>query len=500
MEKKEFNGSVFRYRLKPNKTQTDTMNQWMETTKYLQNKTLNYYIKDYHIAHLTYLGYLSSEYPKWYSKWEVWNKETLYNEAINFIKNIEKQKNVVLSDDEKQGIINKIRSKWRIKKIPPEQYYYGTPVRHQGYGEASTYQYYSWLKENELDTDIRLGLNDIPAVVAQEALSRVDKAYASFYRGGGFPKFKKDIDSLSWSQSKPFKSIKIKDNKIYLPKLGEIAFVNHRALPEKGIIKRVNVIKTSTDKYFINILCEYKVEPRAHPENIIAYDRNIRLDVSGETECRKYATGYDGKEYTDIDMPTFYREDKHDLKRAQRKVSRCKTGSDEWVRAKRVVNKIYERINNRTNNWRHNETRKIADNYKRVILEDLSITDMTNKDKGKRKAAKKSTKKEENRELTNEKNKRRGFNETAHYAFETALAYKLRWNGGEIIKVNPAYTSQTCSKCGYINKTLSLSDTTWTCPKCDTYHHRDRNASANIYAGGLKVINDNSQQTVCETV
>nr|WP_172106305.1 zinc ribbon domain-containing protein [Allofrancisella frigidaquae] len=33
------------------------------------------------------------------------------------------------------------------------------------------------------------------------------------------------------------------------------------------------------------------------------------------------------------------------------------------------------------------------------------------------------------------------------------LDYKSKWRGGEVIEVNPRYTSQTCSYCDYKDST-----------------------------------------------
>jgi putative transposase len=487
MKKKvgEFKGSVYRYRLKLTKLQSDIIDGWINTTLYLQNKTLRYYINDYDIANTNYLDYLSSKYPRWYSLWEIWNKNVLLQEANKFIIYIEKKEGKPLPNEKREGIIKKIQTNWHIKQIPPEFYYYGAPVKHQGGGETSTYQYYSWLKENEPMSEIRDKLNDVPATVAQDSLERVHSAYASFFKGGGFPKFKRFNNSVTWSNSPPYTSIRVTGNIIRLSKIGDLKFIRHRDPPQEGIIKKVNITKTNNGKYFVNIFYAHKIEPTAHPTETIGFDRNIRIEHGEEHEQRNYATGYNGKSYIYIKQPTFYRDENIKLKKAQRKVSKLeeelKHGTTEWKKARHVVNKIQERINNRKNNWIHEQTREIANNYKHVILEDLSIKDMTNKEKGKHKSSKKPTKSEENKALTLEKAKRRGFNETAHYKFETALKYKLEWNGGTLLKTPSPYTSQTCSNCGEINNTLNLSMESWKCSNCGKVHNRDENAAVNIY-------------------
>jgi transposase len=56
-----------------------------------------------------------------------------------------------------------------------------------------------------------------------------------------------------------------------------------------------------------------------------------------------------------------------------------------------------------------------------------------------------------------------------------------------LIKVNPAYTSQDCHICGGRNKLLTLSDREWTCPTCGTHLDRDINAAKNILRKGIEL-------------
>ncbi len=56
--------------------------------------------------------------------------------------------------------------------------------------------------------------------------------------------------------------------------------------------------------------------------------------------------------------------------------------------------------------------------------------------------------------------------------------YKIR-----IIKVNPAYTSQTCSNCGYVDKRNRKSQEEFECLMCGKKINADINASRNIGVG-----------------
>src|SRR6185312_3449469 len=53
--------------------------------------------------------------------------------------------------------------------------------------------------------------------------------------------------------------------------------------------------------------------------------------------------------------------------------------------------------------------------------------------------------------------------------------------GRQVVKVNPAYTSQTCSACGR-RQSMPLSVRVYVCPQCGLVIHRDHNGSKNILA------------------
>jgi putative transposase len=72
--------------------------------------------------------------------------------------------------------------------------------------------------------------------------------------------------------------------------------------------------------------------------------------------------------------------------------------------------------------------------------------------------------------------------------FRQMLEYKAAAAGRTLIVISRWYpSSKTCSACGHLLGSLSLSARHWTCPACGTRHDRDVNAAKNILAAGLAV-------------
>lgn len=75
------------------------------------------------------------------------------------------------------------------------------------------------------------------------------------------------------------------------------------------------------------------------------------------------------------------------------------------------------------------------------------------------------------------------------YALKIMLIYKALWYGREIVIIDRFFpSSQLCSKCGYRNKELSLSERYWECPHCKSILDRDINAAINVREEGLNIL------------
>ena len=66
------------------------------------------------------------------------------------------------------------------------------------------------------------------------------------------------------------------------------------------------------------------------------------------------------------------------------------------------------------------------------------------------------------------------------------LAYKARLAGVAFVEVNPAYTSQMCSACDWVDKHNRRSQAVFECGRCGFVGHADHNAAINIASRGVE--------------
>ena len=73
----------------------------------------------------------------------------------------------------------------------------------------------------------------------------------------------------------------------------------------------------------------------------------------------------------------------------------------------------------------------------------------------------------------------------SYYDLQTKIEYKAKEAGIKVVYINPRYTSQRCSKCGYTDTDNRPEQAKFICKKCGFSENADFNASQNI---GIKNI------------
>jgi putative transposase len=128
--------------------------------------------------------------------------------------------------------------------------------------------------------------------------------------------------------------------------------------------------------------------------------------------------------------------------------------------AKNALTKLRRNQLNRTKDINHKVSRAVVDYAKEhrsaIALEDLGKISK----KGK---AKKYVQK----------------SQWSFFQLETFIKYKAALLGVPVVYINPAFTSQVCSRCGSINRPNGKH---YKCSECGHFDHRDANAAFNISA------------------
>lgn len=79
------------------------------------------------------------------------------------------------------------------------------------------------------------------------------------------------------------------------------------------------------------------------------------------------------------------------------------------------------------------------------------------------------------------------------YELQQFVEYKAQAEGIEVVYVNPAYTSQTCSKCDCLG---SRHKHLFKCSNCGSYQHSDRNAAINLLKLGESFVSSTAPVNV----
>lgn len=87
-----------------------------------------------------------------------------------------------------------------------------------------------------------------------------------------------------------------------------------------------------------------------------------------------------------------------------------------------------------------------------------------------------------------------------YYDLQSKIESKAQENGIAVVKIDPKYTSQRCSKCGNIDKENRKTQSHFCCTKCGFTTNADYNASQNISINGIakiieKTLSANAGQT-----
>jgi putative transposase len=267
----------------------------------------------------------------------------------------------------------------------------------------------------------------------------------------GYPQFKKFTRSVEyktsgWKLSSDKKCLTFTDGFA----AGTFKLVGNRDLhfyaPEE--IKRVRVIRRA-DGYYAQFCINVE-----RVEELLPTGKAIGLDV-GLNHFLTDSTG------ATVPNPRHLRKSEKALKRAQRQVSRKKTGSTNRKKAINKLGRKHLKVSRQRKDFAVHAALCVVKSNDFVAYENLQVRNMV-------------------------KNHKLGLSisDVAWSQFAEWLQYLGQVYGKTVVAVAPQYTSQDCSTCARAVK-KSLSVRTHIC-RCGTVLDRDHNAALNILAKALR--------------
>ena len=306
-------------------------------------------------------------------------------------------------------------------------------------------------------------LKEVDSVALQQTVIHLYDAYINFFRHNAKqPRFKKKKDDFGYITMKHRNLIRFEEDEIQIPKIGWVKTVRHRKLPESFKFTMVSVSRFGRH-YYVSLMGEEEYFDYAeYIRDKLDPNKSIGLDFS----LSHLFVDSNGNH---LDMPTYYQDSLTKLAKEQRKLSRMKKDSSHYQKQLMKIKNLHEHIANQRKDFLHKVSRKLANTYDYVFVENLDLKEMSEK-RGKSHFGIKVL-------------------DLGYGTFLNYLTYKLEWLNKKLIKVDRYFpSSQLCSACNYRKSDLTLNQRSWVCPECGINHDRDYNAAINIKKEGIRII------------
>jgi putative transposase len=309
----------------------------------------------------------------------------------------------------------------------------------------------------------------------QATLRRLDRAFRAFFdrvkagRTPGFPRFKgrgrfdsvewpKDGDGCRWDSQPEHPTATY----VRLQGVGHVRVHQHR--PIRGRVKTISA-KREGSRWYVVLSCD---DVPAEPLPATGATAGIDMGVAS------LVTTSDGAHLAN---PRHLATTSGRLAEAQRVLDRKKRGSKRRRKAVARVAALHGKVRRQRLDHAHKAALVLVRGYDVIVHEDLRIRNMTRSASG--------TIDQPGRNVAAKSGLNRSILDAGWGVFLTVLAYKAESAGRELIAVNPAGTSRTCSRCGHCAKENRVSQAVFRCQGCGHAAHADVNAATNVLRAGL---------------
>ena len=283
----------------------------------------------------------------------------------------------------------------------------------------------------------------------QDVVERIDRGYKLFFdkHNKRPPKFK---------SRKVYKSFTLKQtgygfygNQI---RIGHFHYKFFKSREIEGKVKTVTVKRDSLGDVYIFVTTdqtEFSNEPKTGETAGFDFGLKTFLTVSDGTQ---------------IESPEFFRCSYDSVRKAGKSHSTKQFGSNNQEKARLTLARKHKKIRNQRHDFHFKLANRLTQDYDVLCFEDLNIEAM--------------------KRLWGRKISDLGFNE-----FIKIVAYYASIRNKKVVFVDRFFpSSKTCFACGMVNDNLELTDRTWHCFCCNTWHNRDLNAAKNIQRVGASTL------------
>ena len=306
-------------------------------------------------------------------------------------------------------------------------------------------------------------LNEQNTKVLKQAVIDMLTAYKNFFeRHTGYPKFKSKKDnkqSCRFELGAISKRNVYTDYKLSLANIKNVKFRCNKKYADylqkhKDNIRQATLSKLPCGEYWLSILVD---------GDLNRVPKQTKECVGIDLGIKDFVVTSDGEVFENLH---FKKNESQRIIRLQKQLSRKQNGSNNRNKARIKLAKAYKKITDKKQYYLHQITNYLIDENQVICMEDLNVKGMLR-----------------NHKLAE------SIQELNFGEFRRMLEYKAKWYGRHLVFVDRFYpSSKTCNECGYVNKTLKLSDRVWICPNCGNIIERDYNAALNILDEGKRIL------------
>ncbi|WUK73488.1 transposase [Kribbella sp. NBC_00359] len=303
--------------------------------------------------------------------------------------------------------------------------------------------------------------------VQQQALRDFDEAVKNFYAGTHRrPTWRKagrhEGFRIVGGQASRIVELNRKWAAVLVPKVGWVRLRLSRSTPDA---KSYRITRDRVGRWHLAFAKIPEPIPGPGTGDVVGVDRGVRVSAALSTGDL-------------LSCPGLSETEQIRLKHLHRRLARCRRGSNRRLRVKAAIATLHARAGDRRKDWVEKTSTDLARRFDVIRVEDLCIARMTHRPRPKPDPSRPG------RYLPNRRRAKAGLNRGILASGWGALVRRLGDKApGRVEKINPAYTSQTCSVCGHCAPENRESQAVFRCVACGHQANADVNAATNIAAG-----------------